>query len=139
MSRVGQKPIPVPSGVKVAVHEDRVEVEGPKGKLVTALPPGIKIEKDDSELRAVPARQSKELQPFWGLARSLVANAVHGVSLGFTKQLDIVGIGYRAAVEGNKIVFALGFSHPIEMDIPAGIKINIEKQTRVTVSGALFV
>lgn len=136
MSRVGQKPIPIPSGVKVAVHEDRVEVQGPKGKLVTSLPPGIKIEQTDGGLRAVPERDSKELKPFWGLARSLVANAVYGVSQGFSKQLDIVGIGYRAQVEGKKIVFSLGYSHPVELDIPEGIKIDVEKQTRVTVSGA---
>jgi large subunit ribosomal protein L6 len=136
MSRVGQKPITVPSGVKVAIHETSVEVEGPKGKLVTPVPRGIKVEQGQGELRAVPENDSNELKPFWGLARSLLANAVHGVSEGFSKQLDIVGIGYRAALEGNKVVFSLGYSHPIEMEIPAGIKIDIEKQTRLTVSGA---
>ncbi len=136
MSRVGQKPISVPDGVKVAIHADRVEVQGPKGKLVTTLPRGIRIEQGTGELRAVPATESNQLKPFWGLARSLVANAVQGVSSGFSKQLDIVGIGYRAQVEGQKIVFALGYSHPIEMVIPDGIKVEIEKQTRITVSGA---
>ena len=136
MSRVGQKPISVPNGVKVAIHADRVEVQGPKGKLVTALPRGIKIEQGTGELRAVRTTESKQLNPFWGLARSLVANAVEGVSSGFSKQLDIVGIGYRAQVEGQKVVFALGYSHPIEMTIPDGIKVEIEKQTRITVSGA---
>jgi large subunit ribosomal protein L6 len=136
MSRVGQKPITVPSGVKVAIHEASVEVEGPKGKLVTPVPRGIKIEQGDGELRAVPESDSDQLKPFWGLARSLLANAVLGVSQGFSKQLDIVGIGYRAALEGNKVVFSLGYSHPIEMEIPAGIKVDIEKQTRLTVSGA---
>ena len=136
MSRIGRKPIPIPSGVKVALHEDRVEVEGPKGKLTTRLAKGVRIEQADGELRAVPANESKELRPFWGLTRTLVANAVHGVSQGFSKQLDIVGIGYRAQVEGKKVSFSLGYSHPIEFEIPAGIKIDIEKQTRITVSGA---
>ena len=136
MSRIGRKPIPIPSGVKVALHEDRIEVEGPKGKLVTRLAKGVRIEKSDGELRAVPAEESKGLRPLWGLTRTLVANAVQGVSQGFSKQLDIVGIGYRAQVEGKKVLFSLGYSHPIEFEIPAGIEIDIEKQTRITVSGA---
>jgi large subunit ribosomal protein L6 len=136
MSRVGKKPISVPSGVKVQVHDDRVEVEGPKGKLVTPVHQGIRIEQTNGELKAVPDNESNELRPFWGLTRSLLANAVHGVSEGFSKQLDIVGIGYRAQVEGGKVVFALGYSHPVELEIPQGIEIDIEKQTRITVSGA---
>jgi len=136
MSRVGQKPISVPSGVKIAIHETRVEVEGPKGKLVAPVPRGIKIEQGESELRAVLENDAKELKPLWGLARSLLANAVLGVTQGFAKELEIVGIGYRAALEGNKVVFSLGYSHPIEMEIPAGITIDIEKQTRLKVSGA---
>jgi len=136
MSRIGRKPIPIPRGVKVALHEDRIEVEGPKGKLVTRLAKGMRIEQSDGELRAVPAEESKRLRPLWGLTRTLVANAVQGVSQGFSKQLDIVGIGYRAQVEGKKVLFSLGYSHPIEFEIPAGIEIDIEKQTRMTVSGA---
>lgn len=136
MSRIGRKPIPIPNGVKVALHGDRVEVEGPKGKLVTRLAKGVRIEQGDGELRAVPAEESNALRPLWGLTRTLVANAVQGVSQGFSKQLDIVGIGYRAQVEGKKVVFSLGYSHPIELAIPTGIKIDIEKQTRITVSGA---
>ncbi len=135
MSRVGKKPISIPKGVKVAVIEDRVEAEGPKGKLSTVVPRGIRIEEKDGELHAVPERQVRELKPFWGLARSLVANAVQGVSEGFSKQLDIVGIGYRAQLEGDKVIFALGYSQPIEFSIPSGVKIEIEKQTRITVSG----
>jgi large subunit ribosomal protein L6 len=136
MSRVGRKPIPIPNGVKVVLHEDRVEVEGPKGKLVTRLAKGIRIEQNDGELQAVPAGDSQELRPLWGLTRTLVANAVQGVSQGFSKQLDIVGIGYRAQLEGNKVNFTLGYSHPIHFPVPPGIKIDIEKQTRITVSGA---
>ncbi len=136
MSRIGRKPIPIPSGVKVALHEGRIEVEGPKGKLVTRLAKGVRIEQGNGELRAILAEDSKGLRPLWGLTRTLVANAVHGVSQGFSKQLDIVGIGYRAQVEGKKVSFSLGYSHPIEFEIPAGIEIDIEKQTRITVSGA---
>ena len=135
MSRIGRKPIPIPDGVKVNLQDDRVEVEGPKGKLVTPLVNGVRIENNDGELRAVPERESRELARFWGLTRTLVANAVHGVSQGFSKELDIVGIGYRALVDGKKVVFSLGYSHPIEFDIPDGIKVEVEKQTRITVSG----
>jgi len=136
MSRVGGKTIPVPSGVKVKLGADGVEIEGPKGKLVTRLPRGIKLEQADGALKAVREQESKELKPFWGLARSLVANAVKGVSQGFTRELDIVGIGYRAAVEGRKVTFALGYSHPIEFPIPEGIDIKVEKNTHIVVSGA---
>jgi len=135
MSRIGRKPIPIPNGVKINLHEGHVEVEGPKGKLVTRLARGVRIEKKDGELRAVPDQETKEMGRFWGLTRTLVANAVHGVSKGFSKQLDIVGIGYRAQVEGKKVVFSLGYSHPIEFPIPPGIAIDVEKQTRITVSG----
>jgi large subunit ribosomal protein L6 len=136
MSRVGGKAIPIPNGVKVKLGGDRVEVEGPKGKITTSLPRGIKMEQTDGTLRAVRERDDKELRPSWGLARSLVANAVKGVSEGFSKELDIVGIGYRAQVEGKKINFALGYSHVIEFPIPVGIEVKIEKNTHIVVSGA---
>lgn len=136
MSRVGGKAIPIPSGVKVKLGSGGVEVEGPKGKLVTRLPRGIKIEQADGALRTVREKDSKALKPSWGLARSLVANAVKGVSTGFSKELDIVGIGYRAQVEGRKVTFALGYSHPIEFPIPEGIDIKVDKNTHIVVSGA---
>ena len=135
MSRIGRKPIPLPDGVKVKLQPDRVEVEGPNGKLTTRLMNGVRIEQNNGELRAVPERESRELAPFWGLTRTLVANAVHGVSKGFSKELDIVGIGYRAQVEGKRVLFNLGYSHPIEFDIPDGIKVEVDKQTRIKVSG----
>ena len=142
MSRIGSKPIPIPQGVKVSLSEDpltssqRVKVEGPKGKLETKVPRGIRIEQKDSELKAIPDNETKSVRALWGLARSLVANSVTGVSTGFAKELDIVGIGYRAAVEGRKVNFSLGYSHPIEFEIPDGIDIKIDKNTHVTVSGA---
>ncbi len=135
MSRVGRKPIPVPGGVKVDVSEDYVEVRGPKGTLRQALPPGVRFELNDSVLVAHPVREDRSLSKFHGLARSLVANAVQGVSEGFKKELDIVGIGYRAERDGSQVVFALGYSHPVVFDIPEGIDIAIEKKTHITVSG----
>ncbi len=136
MSRVGGKAIAVPSGVKVKLGSGKVEIEGPKGKLVTSLPRGIKFEQTDGALKAVREQESKDLKPSWGLARSLVANAVKGVSQGFAKELDIVGIGYRAQVEGRKVTFSLGYSHPIEFPIPDGIDIKVDKNTHIVVSGA---
>ena len=136
MSRIGGKPIPIPDGVKIDVKDGEVNVQGPKGTLVTALPPGIEAKQEDGTLNAVPQSDSAELKAFWGLARSLLSNAVQGVSTGFTKELDIVGIGYRAQVEGKAVNFSLGYSHPILFPIPDGIEIKIDKNTHITVSGA---
>jgi large subunit ribosomal protein L6 len=141
MSRIGKKPIPIPKGVTVKVAGDAVEVQGPKGKLRQPIPPGISFVQDAgsegaSHLVARPQREDKELKKFYGLARSLVANAVTGVTEGFKKELDIVGIGYRAELKGKQVHFALGYSHPIVFDIPNGIDIAVEKQTHITVTGA---
>ena len=135
MSRIGKKIIPIPKGVKVDVRPGAVEVQGPKGKLLQALPPGIGFEVAGDQLTARTLREDPELGKFHGLARSLVANAVKGVTEGFRKDLDIVGVGYRAEVKGKQVVFALGYSHPIVYDVPPGIDIAVEKQTHVTVSG----
>jgi large subunit ribosomal protein L6 len=134
MSRIGRKPIPVPSGVKVALQSGKVEVQGPKGKLTVPLPRGITFEQKDGVLNAL--RASEEYRAFHGLARALVANAVTGVTTGFKKDLDIVGVGYRAELKGKIVNFALGKSHPIEFPIPEGIQIAVEKQTHLVVSGA---
>jgi large subunit ribosomal protein L6 len=135
MSRIGKKPIPVPKGVTVTVHPGAVEVKGPKGTLRQAVPPGVKFALEGAELAAVLERDEPALGKFHGLARTLVANAIAGVTAGFKKELDIVGVGYRAEVKGKQVVFALGYSHPVVFDIPAGIDIAIEKQTHVTVTG----
>jgi large subunit ribosomal protein L6 len=135
MSRIGKKPIPIPKGVTIRVTDGAVEVQGPKGTLRQACPPGITFEVQDGQLLAKLAREDKELGKFHGLGRSLVANAVVGVTDGFKRELDIVGIGYRAELKGRQVVFALGYSHPIVFDIPQGIDIAIEKQTHVTVTG----
>ena len=135
MSRIGKKPIPVPKGVTVNVRPDGVEVKGPKGTLKQLVPPGVVFEVKGSELVATLERDDAELGKFHGLARSLMANAVEGVTNGFKKELDIVGVGYRAELKGKQVHFALGYSHPIVFDIPQGIDIAIDKQTHVTVSG----
>ncbi len=135
MSRIGKKAIPIPKGVTVTVAADAIEVKGPKGALATPFPPGITFEVVDGHILARTIREDKELGKFHGLARSLVANAVRGVTEGFKKELDIVGIGYRAEVKGRQVVFALGYSHPIVFDIPSGIDIAIDKQTHITVTG----
>jgi large subunit ribosomal protein L6 len=135
MSRVGRKVIVVPAGVKVQLGPGALAIQGPKGKLSTPVPPGITFALEGQQLTCKRSNDERQQRAFHGLARALAQNAILGVTEGFTKDLDIVGVGYRAQLEGSKIVFALGFSHPIEFPVPEGIKIAIEKQTRVTVSG----
>lgn len=134
MSRIGKKPIAIPSGVKVSIAADAIEIQGPKGKMRVPVPGNIKFEQKDGHLLAT--RQSEMQRALHGLARALVANAVKGVTEGFKKELDIVGVGYRAEVKGKSVVFALGYSHPITFPIPEGIQITVDKQTHVTVTGA---
>ncbi|HXX71216.1 MAG TPA: 50S ribosomal protein L6 [Candidatus Acidoferrum sp.] len=134
MSRIGNKLIHVPSGVKVEIKDGVVDVQGPKGKMTIPVPRGIRFEKKDGTL--VAQRETEEHRALHGLARALVANAVTGVTTGFKKELDIVGVGYRAEVKGRNLVIALGFSHPVEFPIPEGIQIAVDKQTHLTVSGA---
>lgn len=135
MSRIGKKPIPIPSGVSVSVGPDGVQVKGPKGARTQPIPPGVTFAVEDGQLIARTVREDRALGKFHGLARSLAANAVQGVSQGFTKELDIVGIGYRAEVKDRQVVFALGYSHPVVFDIPKGIDIAIDKQTHIVVKG----
>ena len=135
MSRIGKKPIQVPKGVTVKIAPDAVEVQGPKGKLRQAVPPGIVFAQEDGSLVAKLEREDTSLRKFHGLARSLVANAVTGVSEGFKKELDIVGIGYRAEVAGQQLTLALGYSHPVVLPIPDGIGIAVTNQTHLVVSG----
>jgi large subunit ribosomal protein L6 len=134
MSRIGRKPIPVPAGVKISTGGDKVEVQGPKGKLQVLVPRQIRLQQKDGVLTAI--RDNEEHRALHGLARALLANAVHGVTQGFKKELDIVGVGYRAEVKGKAVAFALGKSHPIEFAIPEGIQISVDKQTHIVVSGA---
>jgi large subunit ribosomal protein L6 len=133
MSRIGKKIIEIPAGVTVEPQETAVLVKGPKGSLRVDLPRGIRFEKQDGRL--VAHRANDELAALHGLARSLVANAVVGVSKGFEKHLDIVGIGYRAEAKGQTVTFTLGYSHPIEFPIPKGLSVTIEKQTHIILQG----
>src|SRR6202522_76199 len=136
MSRIGKKPIPMPAGVKYTVSQDgnTVLVEGPKGKVSAMLPGGIKLVQKDGNL--IAERENDKQAAFHGLARALVFNAVTGVTKGWTKDLDIVGIGYRAALKGkNIVVFTLGYSHPIEFPLPTGITAPRDhKQTQLTIT-----
>jgi large subunit ribosomal protein L6 len=133
MSRIGKKIIEVPKDVNVVPEASAISVKGPKGTLRVPLPRGIKLEKGNGNLTL--SRENDEQAALHGLVRSLLANAVKGVSKGFERHLDIVGIGYRAEVKGQMVVFTLGYSHPIEFPIPEGLKISIDKQTHLVVSG----
>ena len=135
MSRIGKKPIPLPDKVKIDIKPDTVVVTGPKGSVTNLTPPGIRWEKKDKELIAVRQDDSGPQRAFHGLARALVANAVRGVTEGFTRELDIVGVGYRAEAKKNSVVFTLGFSHPIEYPLPPGISITVDKQTHLVITG----
>ena len=135
MSRIGLKPITLPKGVKYTVNEGSVVVEGPKGTVSALVPQGISLVEKDGVLSV--ERQNDSQKPMHGLARALVFNAVEGVTNGWKKELDVVGIGYRVELKGkNMVVFTLGYSHPIEFPLPTGIEVAVDpKQTHVTVSG----
>jgi large subunit ribosomal protein L6 len=135
MSRIGKKPIPLPAGVKYKVEGNTVLVEGPKGKVSALIAEGISLETVGAEL--LVKRDSDKNAAVHGLTRALVFNAVHGVTKGWTRELDIVGIGYRAEMKGKgTVVFTLGYSHPIEVPLPTGIEVSVDpKQTHLTVSG----
>ncbi|MDA8168602.1 MAG: 50S ribosomal protein L6 [Nitrospiraceae bacterium] len=136
MSRIGKKPIDVPKGVNIKISGRSVSVKGPKGELSWELPGRMEIKEADGRLvieRPDDSRQNKALH---GLSRSLVSNMVTGVSQGYTKAMEIVGVGYRAQVQGGKIVFSLGYSHPVEYALPAGISAEVDKkQTALTLTG----
>jgi len=127
MSRIGKKPITIPKGVTVTIKEGELEVKGAKGVLKTPIPEGVTFKQENESL--VAERASKDQAALHGLARALANNAIVGVTEGFSKQMDIVGVGYKADVQGRKIVFALGYSHPIEFPLPEGIEAKAERMT----------
>ena len=135
MSRIGKKPIVIPKGVTIKADASGVDVKGPKGQMKQALPPGVTAAVEDGSIVTTKISDDKQLDKFHGLSRSLVANAVAGVTDGFKRELDIVGVGYRAEVKGKQVIFALGYSHAVVFDIPTGIDVAIEKQTHITVTG----
>lgn len=143
MSRVGKKPISIPAGVTVSINDSELEVKGPKGTLKTPIPSGVTFKQEEGNL--VAERAGNDLAALHGLARALANNAVVGVTEGFKKDMDVVGVGYKADVQGKKIVFALGYSHPVEYVLPDGIEAKVERintktsinqyQTTLTLSG----
>jgi large subunit ribosomal protein L6 len=136
MSRIGKKPIPVPDGVKIQVDNGVVRAEGPKGKLMQPLATGMTAKLDGKVLTITRGDDSRTARALHGLTRSLVANMVNGVKDGYERKLEIVGIGYRAQLQGKNIQLALGYSHPVIFPLPDGITAEIEKQVSVTLKGA---
>jgi len=135
MSRVGKKPVEIPPGVKVTIHPDQIEVEGKLGKLTSPLYPGIKAVVEGNKIVLTRENEEQQTRQFHGLCRALANNAVIGVSKGFSKQLEITGVGYRAKVEKNKLELNIGYSKPVIYEIPEGIEIIAEKPTLLTVRG----
>jgi large subunit ribosomal protein L6 len=136
MSRIGKKPIAIPAGVSAAIGDGMIEVKGPKGQLSMPLADDISYAIEGSEIRVQPANDSKRARAFWGMQRTLVSNLVVGVSDGFTKVLEISGVGYRASVQGKTLKLQLGYSHDVEYPIPDGITIKTPDQTTVEISGS---
>jgi len=136
MSRIGKQPIPVPDGVKIKLDKKLLTVTGGQGSLSRELPPRVSLEMDDKEIRVVPQDDSRLSRSYWGLARTLVANMVTGVSQGFTRVMEIVGTGYKVEAKGETLVFSLGYSNPVEFSLPQGIKAEVlDKGTRFELKG----
>ena len=135
MSRIGKRPVPIPDGVTVAYADSEVKVKGPKGSLVTALPDGIQIEIAEGEIRLSRPDDRRQYRSLHGLARALTANMVTGVTDGFSKELEIQGVGYRAEVKGKVLVIRVGYSHPVEMPVPEGLSVKVDANTKLVVEG----
>jgi len=136
MSRIGRMPIPLPSGVEVTQEGNHLRVEGPLGTLERTIHAEMQLEREDGVIRVVRPTDEPRHRALHGLTRTLVNNMVNGVATGFTKNLEISGVGYRAQLQGTKLVLALGYSHPVEVDPPAGIEFRVETPTRLSVFGA---
>lgn len=135
MSRIGKMPVPVPSGVTVQVGDGRVQVKGPKGQLEQALPAHVQVASEAGRITVTRDGEHRQARANHGLTRALIRNMVVGVTQGFEKKLEIVGVGYRAEIKGKNLVLNLGFSHPIEYPIPAGVSVAVDKAGAITVSG----
>jgi len=136
VSRIGKLPVTIPSGVKVAVDSSGVRLEGPKGKLQTTLPPGVDVKVEGNVVRVERRNDERKSRAIHGLTRKLIANMAHGVSQGFSRVLDINGVGYRAEVKGQEIHMTLGYSHPVVFPLPAGISASVERQIIITLTSA---
>lgn len=135
MSKIGKKPIAIPEGVEVKLDKDMLEIKGPKGVLTLDTSKEVKIEVADKEVKIMKNEKLKNSQAFWGLYRSLINNMIQGVKEGFEKKLELQGVGYRMAVQGKKINMALGFSHPVEIEIPEDLKAEIVENNILSISG----
>jgi large subunit ribosomal protein L6 len=136
VSRIGKLPITIPAGVKVAVDGNSVRLEGPKGKLQAPIPAGIAVKVDGNLVRVERASDERRVRSLHGLTRKLISNMTQGVSQGFSRLLDINGVGYRAEVKGQEIHMTLGYSHPVVFPLPAGVSASVERQIIITLSGA---
>ncbi|MDP1758369.1 MAG: 50S ribosomal protein L6 [Thermodesulfovibrionales bacterium] len=136
MSRIGKKPIDIPKGVDVKIADTTVNVKGPKGELSSGFPVGVRVKVDEGKVVVERTGETKNIRALHGLTRSLISNMVSGVSSGYQRVLEITGTGYRAQVQGNKLLLALGYSHPVEFILPPGIKAAVDqKQTQITLTG----
>ena len=136
MSRIGKKPIDIPKGVDVKIADTTVNVKGPKGELSSGFPVGVLVKVDEGKVVVERTGETKNIRALHGLKRSLISNMVSGVSSGYQRVLEITGTGYRAQVQGNKLLLALGYSHPVEFILPPGIKAAVDqKQTQITLTG----
>ena len=136
MSRIGKLPVTIPTGVKVAIDSNALRLEGPKGKLQTEIPAGVDVKVEGNVLRVERQAEDRKARALHGLTRKLIANMTQGVSQGFTRVLDINGVGYRAEVKGHEIHMTLGYSHPVVFPLPVGITAAVERQVIITLSGA---
>jgi large subunit ribosomal protein L6 len=136
VSRIGKLPLTIPAGVKVAVDASAVRLEGPKGKLQSAIPAGVDVKVEGNVLRVERRTDDRKLRALHGLTRKLIANMTQGVSQGFTRVLDINGVGYRAEVKGQELHITLGYSHPVVFSLPVGVTAAVERQVVITLSGA---
>src|SRR5512139_2833579 len=135
MSRIGRLPVPIPSGVKVRFADQELVAQGPKGEQSVHIHPEMKVEVGDKEVRVLRPSDAKRHRSLHGLSRTLVHNTIQGVATGFSKKLEIRGVGYKAEMRGHSLVLALGYSHPIEFPVPTGIEIQCESPTLITVRG----
>ena len=135
MSRIGKKAVPIPGGVTATIENGTLSVKGPKGTLTMGLSDLIDYKVEGDEIQVNPANDSKQARSFWGMQRTLVSNLVEGVTEGFTKTLEITGVGYRAQAQGKKLKLQLGYSHDVDLDVPEGITVNTPDQTTVEISG----
>jgi large subunit ribosomal protein L6 len=135
MSRIGKKPVPLPQGVKAKMEDGRLVVTGPQGNLSQLMPPRVKIDIGAKEIIIAPQGEDRLTRSYWGLARTLAANMVTGVSEGFTRVLELVGTGYKVEAKGDSLVFSIGYSNPVDFPLPKGISAKVEKATRIELKG----